>query len=199
MTRSRHTLLEDVQALLAGTLLVSLGVALIGAARLVTGGVVGLAFLLHYLTGVSFGKLFFLINLPFYLLAFKKLGREFVLKTFTAVALLSAFSELIPHVLSVGRIDAFYAATIGGLLMGVGLLILFRHSASLGGLNVLVLYIQERYGWRAGVVQLGLDAVILAASVPFISAPSVAISLIGAAVLNISLAINHRPGRYIAI
>jgi uncharacterized membrane-anchored protein YitT (DUF2179 family) len=199
MTRSRHTLLEDVQALLAGTLLVSLGVALIGAAQLVTGGVVGLAFLLHYLTGVSFGKLFFLINLPFYLLAFKKLGREFVLKTFTAVALLSAFSELIPHVLSVGRIDAFYAATIGGLLMGVGLLILFRHSASLGGLNVLVLYLQERYGWRAGAVQLGLDAVILAASVPFISAPSVAISLIGAAVLNISLAINHRPGRYIAI
>lgn len=41
-------------------------------------------------------------------------------------------------------------AVIGGLLMGTGMLILFRHKASLGGFNVLVLYLQEKYGWRAG-------------------------------------------------
>lgn len=195
----RHTLLEDMQALLSGTLLVSLGVALVGKAGLITGGVVGLAFLMHYATGIGFGILFFLVNLPFYWLALKKLGRAFVLKTFTAVALLSVLTEIIPRVLEIERVNPVYAAVTGGLLMGVGLLILFRHRASLGGLNVLVLYLQERYGWRAGVVQLAFDVVILLASVPMISAVSVGISLIGAVVLNLTLAVNHRPGRYMAI
>lgn len=195
----RHTLLEDMQALLSGTLLVSLGVALVGKAGLITGGVVGLAFLMHYATGIGFGILFFLINLPFYWLALKKLGRAFVLKTFTAVALLSVLTEIIPGVLEIEWVNPVYAAVTGGLLMGVGLLILFRHRASLGGLNVLVLYLQERYGWRAGIVQLVFDVAILLASVPMISAVSVGISLIGAVVLNLTLAVNHRPGRYMAI
>lgn len=194
-----HTLLEDAQALLAGTLLISLGVALLGHAGLITGGTVGLAFLLHYLTGISFGKLFFAINLPFYALAMKKMGREFALKTLGAIALLSLLSELIPLVLQLERINGLYAAAMGGLLMGVGILILFRHRASLGGLNILVLYLQERFGWRAGLVQLGLDAAILLSSLLMIQATAVAVSLLGAAVLNISLAINHRPGRYMAI
>lgn len=199
MSLTQHSFLEDVQALVAGTLLVSLGVALIGKASLITGGAVGLAFLFHYASGISFGKLFFLINLPFYWLALKKLGKAFVLKTFASVALLSVFTELLPSVLHIDRINSFYAAAAGGLLMGVGLLILFRHRASLGGLNVLVLYLQERFGWRAGLVQLVLDVCILLASASMISIASVGISLIGAAVLNLSLALNHRPGRYMAI
>ena len=48
-------------------------------------------------------------------------------------------------------------------------------------------------------MQLGLDVVILLLSIPFISTASLAISLLGAVVLNLTLAINHRPGRYMAI
>ena len=195
----QHTLFDDMQALLTGTLLVSLGVALLGKAHLITGGTVGIAFLLHYFTGMSFGKLFFAINVPFYFLAVKKMGWKFTLKTFAAVGLLSAFSELLPMVFSMEALNPLYGAIMGGLLCGVGLLVLFRHRASLGGINVLVLYLQERYGLRAGLVQLGLDATILMLSIPMISLTSVAISLLGAAMLNLTLAVNHKPGRYMAI
>ncbi|HEY0844858.1 MAG TPA: YitT family protein [Noviherbaspirillum sp.] len=195
----QHTLFEDIQALVTGTLLVSLGVALLGKASLITGGTVGIAFLLHYVTGLSFGKLFFAINLPFYYLAVKKMGWKFTLKTFTAVFLLSAFSEFLPTVISLDALNPVYASVMGGLLCGVGLLVLFRHRASLGGINVLVLYLQERYGLRAGLVQLGLDAAILLMSVPRIGIGAVVISLLGAATLNMTLAINHKPGRYMAI
>lgn len=196
---ARHTLFEDAQALLSGTLLVSLGVAMLGKAHLITGGTVGLAFLLHYFTGISFGKLFFTINLPFYYLAVKKMGWQFTIKTFSAILLLSGMSELLPLVFSMDSIHPAYAAAMGGLLCGVGLLVLFRHKASLGGFNVLVLYLQERYGLRAGAVQLALDGAILLASLPMISVGLVAVSLLGAAVLNLTLAVNHRPGRYMAI
>jgi uncharacterized membrane-anchored protein YitT (DUF2179 family) len=195
----QHTLFDDMQALVTGTLLVSLGVAMLGKAHLVTGGTVGIAFLLHYFTGLSFGKLFFAINVPFYFLAVKKMGWKFTLKTFAAVGLLSAFSELLPLVFSMENLNPLYGAIMGGLLCGVGLLVLFRHRASLGGINVLVLYLQERYGLRAGLVQLGLDATILMLSIPMISMTSVAISLLGAAMLNLTLAVNHKPGRYMAI
>ncbi len=198
-TVARHTLFEDAQALLSGTLLVSLGVAMLGKAHLITGGTVGLAFLLHYVTGISFGKLFFTLNLPFYYLAVKKIGWKFTIKTFTAILLLSGMSELLPLVFNMNSVHPAYAATMGGLLCGVGLLVLFRHKASLGGFNVMVLYLQERYGLRAGVVQLVLDGAIMLASLPMISAGAVAVSLLGAAVLNMTLAVNHRPGRYMAI
>ncbi len=194
-----HSLWEDGQALIAATMLVSLGVALIGKVQLMTGGVVGLAFLLHYATGISFGMLFFAINLPFYAFAVRKMGWHFAAKTFTAVLLLSGFAELLPRVLTIGEIAPLYAAIMGGLLMGVGLLALFRHRASLGGFNIVVLYLQERFGWRAGIVQLALDGLILLASLSVISLTAVGLSLVGAAVLNLSLAINHRPGRYVAI
>ena len=57
---------EDVQALFTGCLFVALGVVLFRQAGLFAGGTAGLAFLLHYATGWSFGLLFFVINLPFY-------------------------------------------------------------------------------------------------------------------------------------
>ncbi len=195
----KHTLIEDTQALLAGTLIVSLGVALLGKAGLITGGAVGLAFLVHYASGIGFGLAFFAINLPFYVLGLRKMGATLVAKTFVAVGLLSIFVETIPRVLEIGAINAFYASVMGGLLMGVGLLILFRHRASLGGFNILVLYLQQRYGWRAGYVQLAFDVVILTLSLPVIELSAAAISIVGAVVLNVSLAINHRPGRYTAV
>ncbi len=45
--------------------------------------------------------------------------------------------------------------------MGAGMLMLFRHGASLGGLNVVVLYLQEHFAWRAGQIEMVLGAVVL--------------------------------------
>ena len=83
-------------------------------------------------------------------------------------------------------------------LMGVGLLMLFRHRASLGGFNILCVYLQERFGWRAGLVQLGLDALILLLSLALVEPRAWLLSLLGTVVLNLTLAVNHRPGRYLA-
>ncbi|HEX6016799.1 MAG TPA: YitT family protein, partial [Burkholderiaceae bacterium] len=69
---------------------------------------------------------------------------------------------------------------------------------SLGGINVLVLWLQERTGWRAGYMQLGLDVVILLASSPWVDAQRLLLSVVGAAAMNLALAINHRPDRYVA-
>lgn len=197
-TVQRHSLFDDAQALLTGTLFVGLGLLLFRQAGLVTGGTVGIAFLAHYATGWPFGALLFAVNLPFYALAWQRMGKRFTLKTLAAVTLLSFLSEAMPHWVVLQSVAPWFAAIGGGLLVGAGFIILFRHRASLGGLNVLVLWLQERFGWRAGVVQMGIDALILLGALPWIDGPRLALSVLAAAAMNFALAVNHKPGRYMA-
>jgi uncharacterized membrane-anchored protein YitT (DUF2179 family) len=191
-----HSTLEDALALLCGVLLISIGVAFFTTAGLVTGGTAGLAFLLHYATGVGFGKAFFVLNLPFYWLALRKMGRAFTLKTFIAVALLSLLTELQRQFLQFANLQPLYAAIAGGIITGTGFLVLFRHRSSLGGVGILALYLQDRYGWRAGKVQMAVDCCIVLLALWSMPLIQVAYSIVGAVALNLVLAINHRPGRY---
>ena len=194
----RHAWYDDALAFVTGTLFIAIGVTMYTHVGLLTGGTAGIAFLAHYATGIGFGALFFAINLPFYLLAWRAMGRAFTLKTFVAVSLLSALTSAIPHWVGFSRLDPWFAAIAGGLMMGTGFLVLFRHHASLGGLNILVLVLQKRLGWRAGWVQMGIDGAILLASLALVEPQRILMSIAGAVALNLTLALNHRPGRYVA-
>ncbi|WP_157670208.1 YitT family protein [Chitinibacter sp. GC72] len=195
----RHTWLEDAQGLLSGVLLMALAIQFFKQAGLLTGGVTGLAFLLHYTTHWAYGLIFFAISLPFYLFAYRVLGREFTLKTFACIAALSLLADLLPRWIGFARLDPLFASIIGGLLAGVGILMLIRHKASLGGVTVLALYLQQRFGWRAGHVQLGFDLAILACGAAMVSTQQLLYSVAGALALNLVIAINHRPGRYMGM
>lgn len=194
-----HSPVEDILAFLSAAILAALGIALFERGGLMTGGTAGLALLVSYRFGIGFGPAFVLVNLPFFALALWRMGWRFTAKTAAAVLLLSAVAEFQRPLLALGAVQPAWAALVGGLLLGIALLILFRHRGSLGGFNVLVLYLQERFGWRAGWVQLALDAAILLLSLAVVAPWIVAISLIGALALNVTLAVNHRPGRYMAV
>jgi uncharacterized membrane-anchored protein YitT (DUF2179 family) len=197
-TGQRHSLFDDVQGLITGTLFVAIGVVLLRHAGLMTGGTAGIALVLNHATGWRFGTLFFLINLPFYALAWQRLGPRFTFKTFAAVALLSLLTEALPGWLDLGHVAPGFAAIGGGLLAGTGFIILFRHKASLGGLNVLVLWLQDKFGWRAGLVQMAIDCTILLCALPWLTWQQGLLSIGGAVAMNFSLAVNHKPGRYTA-
>lgn len=194
--RVPHTLLEDALALLFGTLMVSFGVVMLKQAGALTGSTAGIAFLLSYLTSFSFGSLFFIINLPFYWLAVKRMGWAFTTKTFCAVALVSLFTRLHPLFIHFDALNPFYATLFGNVMMGVGFIVLFRHKASLGGINILALWLQDRFGIRAGKLQMVVDSCVVLASLFVVSLPMLAASVAGALILNLIIALNHRPGRY---
>lgn len=191
-----HTLFEDAQAIFTGTLFVSLALILFAQVGLMTGGTAGAAFVLHYATDISLGKLFFLINLPFYWFSWTRMGPEFTIKTFISIALLSLMTEFSPRLFAIERIHPVYASVLGGLLLGSGCLFLARHRASLGGVTILSLYLQRSRGWRAGKVQMGVDCVIVLLALTVIEPERVAYSILAAVVMNLFIAINHKPGRY---
>lgn len=195
-TVSPHTLFDDFQALVTAAAFIALGIGFFKQAGLLTGGTAGLALLLAKITPLSFGQLFFTLNLPFYYLAIRRMGWRFTIKTFVAIFLVSLFSDSLSLVLEFGVVDPIYSGVMGGFLIGAGLLMLFRHQASLGGLNILALYLQERCKIPAGWFQMAVDFAIVIASAFIVSWSVLLISILGAVAVNIVLALNHKPGRY---
>lgn len=194
-----HSLVEDVLGVLTGTFVSSLGLFLLKSTGAVTGGTAGLSLLLSYVVPIPFGVLFLVVNLPFFALAVWKKGWTFTLRTALSVSLVSGFSLLVPLAVDLDRIDPVFAVIAGNLLAGVALLILFRHRSSLGGVNILALILQERLGWRAGYVQMAIDVTIVACAFAVAPVPTVLLSAAGAVLLNLVLALNHRPGRYLGV
>ncbi|AJY52298.1 MULTISPECIES: YitT family protein [Halomonadaceae] len=203
LPKDQHRPYEDVMAMLLGTFFVALGVTFYTHAVLLTGSTAGLALLLSYMTssvtGWGFGVYFFAINLPFYYLAVKRMGWSFTLRTFAAIGLVSLFSELTQGWVQFASVPSIYAALMGGALMGIGMLMLFRHRTSLGGINILALYLQDKHGLRAGYVQLAIDGVILLIALTQLPLDRVGYSVLGALTLNLIIALNHKPGRYIGV
>ncbi|GFZ62815.1 membrane protein [Pseudomonas amygdali pv. eriobotryae] len=193
-----HSVLEDTIAILISTLLVSFGLVMLKFSSLVTGGTAGLALLISYATHLSFSTVFVLLNVPFFYLAIRRMGWKFTLKTSLAIGLIAVFSSFESRLITIITLDQFYGVFLGSTLLALGFLILFRHQSSLGGISVLAVYLQERYGFRAGYFQLGLDVVIMSLSLMIVDPVQVAYSLLGVVVLNLIVAMNHRPGRYFA-
>ena len=127
------------------------------------------------------------------------MGFAFTLRTVAAVALISLFVWATPGWFRIEAVAPLYAAIVGGVAMGLGLLALARHRTAIGGVNILALYLQERHGLRAGWVQLAIDGAIFAAALFLLPLDKVALSLVGTLVINAILAMNHKPGRYMAV
>jgi uncharacterized membrane-anchored protein YitT (DUF2179 family) len=193
-----HNLTDDIQGLSLGVFLCGLGMHVLTSVGLITGQTAGLAVIIAYLSGYSFGLVFFAINLPFYFIAYKRLGLEFTIKSLISVTLLSVVTTLLPLGFTIERLDPALGAVIFGSLVGLGLLAMFRHNGSLGGLGVIALLVQDTTGFKAGWVQLITDAVIFSVALFLFPASVVIYSLLGAVVLNLIITFNHRRDRYIA-
>ncbi|MEL6958765.1 MAG: YitT family protein [Pseudomonadota bacterium] len=197
-TKVRHTAMDDAQGIATGVLLSGLGVHILTSAGLITGQTAGLAVIISYLSGWSFGIVFFLVNLPFYALAYKRLGTEFTVKSILGVTALSIVTELLPYGLPLSDPHPGAAAVAFGACVGIGLLALFRHNGSLGGLGVVALMVQDQTGFKAGYVQLIVDGLLFTVAAALFPLSIVAWSLLGAIVVNVIIAFNHRRDRYIA-
>lgn len=193
-----HSTLEDLQGLSLGVFLCAFALQFLTFSGLITGQTAGIAVILSYLGGWPFGVVFFLINIPFYALAWFRIGKVFTLKSLASVTALSVLTEVLPNFFSIGSVSTPLSAIIFGSLTGLGLLAMFRHNGSLGGMGILALLVQDKTGFRAGYVQLVADAVIFSVALLLFPWTTVAWSVLAAVVLNLIIAINHRRDRYIA-
>lgn len=195
---TNHTLIEDVQGLSIGLITTSIALSFLHQLGFITGQTAGVALILAYETGLSFSWAFFLINIPFYAFAWFRLGPEFTIKSVICVTLLSISMAYVPGLMPFANLNPIFGTVAFGVLCGFGLLGVFRHKGSLGGLGVVALMVQDRTGFRAGYVQILMDLVIFSVALALLPLRVVGFSLLGALILNGVIAFNHRRDRYIA-
>ncbi|MFM6974912.1 MAG: YitT family protein, partial [Agromyces sp.] len=161
VTPARHTILDDAFGILTGCVVASIGISLLHAGGVVTGGTVGLGLLIAYGTGWGFPLVYVLINIPFLLLAWWKRGARFTLTTVATVLVLAGMTSIGSSAFAGLQLEPWYSVIAGNVLCGAGMLMLFRHNSSLGGLNTLAMLAQEYWGVRAGWVQMVLDGTVV--------------------------------------
>ena len=193
----RHTRAEDAQGIAFGSIMAAFGAFLLASAGLITGQLAGLALLVAQATGYGFGPVYLALSLPFYGFGYRRLGAGFLRRTIAAVLMMVGVSIALPDLIDVSAIHPGAAAILGGIVSGAGLLALFRHRTSLGGIGAVSLDLQDRLGIKAGWVQMGFDAVLFTAALAVLPWDRVLWSAVGAAALNLVIAINHRRDRYV--
>lgn len=187
---TRHVRLFDLQGLSIGVVLISLGILFLQSAGLVTGQAAGLSLLLSYVLPFEFGAIFFATAVPFLALAWARRGAAFTLRTLAVVIGISLTVGALHWLVEIRTPAPWAAAVLGGICCGIGVLAVFRHNASAGSLSILSLVIEQRYGIKAGWVQLAVDAVIFACACLVLAPVQVAYSFLAAGIMNLILVWN---------
>ena len=130
--------------------------------RFFSGGVTGLALLLHALLRWPVGLLTLLFNVPIFLLGFRDVGRRFVLYSGVSVV---AFWLGVDHVpIEPLTRDPMLASIFGGLLGGLGSALAVRAGGSLGGFDILGVVLNRRFSLGVGEVGLLLNGALIVAA-----------------------------------
>ena len=142
MTVTRKMKLRDILLITIGTALMAFAVASVfDPASLVTGGFSGLAIIIRQLTeklvpgGVPLSVTNLILNVPFLLLAVKLKGFRYLLRTGFATVMLSFWLSVLP-VIPIAEGDLLLSALYGGLIMGVGIGLVFVAQATTGGTDL---------------------------------------------------------------
>ena len=115
--------------------------------KIFDGGVIGVSMMLSYLTHTQLGLLIFLINLPFLVLAFSKLGVRFVLQTLYAVSVLSIFTNVFHW--EIATKDPLLAPIFGGIILGTGVGLVLKNNASLDGTEIMSIRLSQKFSFMS--------------------------------------------------
>ncbi len=128
-----------------------------------SGGVVGAALIIQYLwPALPMGPVYFILNIPLLLLGWFTVSRRFMVYSIAGMVLFSAACTLVRPLPFAIR-DPILAALLGGVICGAGSGLILRSLGSAGGLDILAVYLNRRFGLRLGTVFFGANALVLAA------------------------------------
>ncbi len=147
-------------SVLVGLILTSLGLRLLAMHDLTFGGTAGLATVLTYLSPWSWGILFFLVNLPFFIISWTKLGKWFTFSSLLSITAISVIRDLL-DVMPFVSLPLWLATALAGLFIGFGVTLVLNNGSSLGGIHILALYIDQKWGINRGLTIFVSDFLII--------------------------------------
>lgn len=169
----------DYVAITLGAILMSLGIGVfLVDARVVPGGVSGLAMAIHYLSDNSLpvGMMTWILNVPLYIWGLKELGKQFGIRTFYGFTISSIGIDLfrgdipglsfiqLQHTQTIRDLQAndfLFLILVGAVLLGVGLGIIFKFRGTTAGSDIVASIMQKRFGMKPGQALMIIDFMVI--------------------------------------
>ncbi len=164
------TFLKNLGILTVGAFIYAFGIAVfLDPNHLAPGGVSGISIILNSIIPIGTGIWIFLINIPLMILGLIVFKFGFLLGTLYATALSSAIIEVIArgfsHLIPDMQDHLLIAAAAGGVLVALGIGLVFRGGGSTGGFDIVVKLLRRKYRhMKTGILYLALDVTVIAIS-----------------------------------
>ena len=188
--------LLDIIICTAGAFIYAAGVnCFISPNEISSGGATGLAILANYLWDLPIGTVMFIINIPLFIISLIVFGKNFIVKTLFSTFMTSVMIDIGVYFMPVYKGDKILAALFGGVLLGVGLGIIFMRGATSGGTDILGKLLKKAFPHLsmgrlvmicdiavvllAGVVYKNIESILYATIVFFVSSKTIDFVLYG--------------------
>jgi len=173
------SLLRDYGFILVGAFIMALGIGVfLVDARVVPGGVSGLSMAVHYLSGyrVPVGLVIWILNIPLYIWGVRALGKQFGFRTFLGFSANAFFIDLLrgsipflggirlheyASIVTLRQDDFLLYVLVGGVLLGLGLGIIFKFKGSTAGSDIFAAVAQKRWGIKPGFTFMVVDFIVI--------------------------------------
>lgn len=129
--------------------------------NIIDGGIVGISIILSHLTGVKLGLFIFLLNIPFFFIGYKQIGKTFALSTAYGITVLSIATIVFHDLDYVFTNDPLLATVFGGIVLGTGVGMVIRYGGSLDGTEIMAILLNIRLPFSVGEIIMFFNLFIL--------------------------------------
>ncbi|MEZ2716575.1 YitT family protein [Niallia circulans] len=148
----KRVLAKRIFFIIIGSILMGIGIEeFLVPNKILDGGIVGISIILSHLSGAKLGYFIFLLNIPFFYIGYKQIGKTFTLSTMLGITVLSLTTILL-HDVPVFTSDLLLATVFGGIILGIGVGIVLRFGGSLDGTEVLALLFSKKSPFSVGEI-----------------------------------------------
>lgn len=161
---SKGKLIKRISFIIIGAILMGVGLEeFLVPNQILDGGIVGISIILSHLTGWKMGGIIFLLNIPFFYIGYKQIGKTFALSTLLGITVLSITTTLL-HDVPVFTDDLLLATVFGGIVLGVGVGIVIRYGGSLDGTEIMAILLNKKIPFSVGEMIMFFNLFIFASA-----------------------------------
>ncbi len=128
--------------------------------NVIDGGITGISIILYHFTHIKLGILLFVLNLPFFLLGYKQIGKTFTVTSISAVIIMSISTSFLTDVPVLTK-DPLLSAVFGGIILGIGVGIIIRNGGSTDGTEILSIMFNKAIPFSVGQTVMFFNIFIL--------------------------------------
>lgn len=162
--RNQFIFILRVLLIMLGAALASIGLEIfLIPNNIIDGGITGISIMASHITKVPLGIFIFLLNIPFFIIGYKQIGKTFTLSTLFAVLCLSIGVSILHPIPGITH-DILLASVFGGIILGAGVGIIIRSGGSLDGTEIVAIILDRRTSFSIGEIVMFFNLFILGTS-----------------------------------